>query len=63
MSSDQQQPFVERNFETEARAKRCLTEKERYPEIPVHNGVVHPDGYWAPDWKSACEHKPAQRIP
>lgn len=39
--------------ETQARALGWMTEEERHG-VNDHHGVVHPDGYWAPDWQAAC---------
>ena len=47
--------MTKRNYEAEARANGWVTEKEKYPQLSVYEGVVHPDGWWAPDWQSACK--------
>lgn len=40
------------NNEIEARALGWLTEEERHG-VNDHHGVVHPQGWWQPDWESA----------
>lgn len=50
------------DFETQARALGWMTEEERHG-VNDHHGVVHPDGYWAPNWQAACTYKEErQRI-
>jgi hypothetical protein len=43
------------DFEAKARALGWVTDEEKYPGPFAHHGVVHPDGWWAPDWESACK--------
>jgi hypothetical protein len=41
--------------EAKARAAGWVTDEEKHPNTGPYRGVVHPDGWWAPDWKAACE--------
>lgn len=40
--------------ERQARVDGWQTEAERHG-VDDHHGVVHPDGWWAPDWASAVK--------
>jgi hypothetical protein len=42
-------------YEAQARAYGWMTDEEKHPGTGPYHGVVHPDGWWAPDWKAACE--------
>lgn len=43
--------------EIAARALGWVTEFERHG-VDDHHGVVHPRGYWAPDWRAAVAFTP-----
>ena len=40
-------------YEKLARKDGWVAEEEMHPGPVVHHGVVHPLGWWAPDWKAA----------
>jgi len=49
-------------WEAKARADGWITEEEKYPGPHAHYGVVHPEGWWAPDWECACSKSLTERA-